>query len=94
MLDKKKTYAGYSLPRIANQSPSQRFYRVKILYEDDVSFYVESLTMNKDKKGHNRRYSAKKHNYVFIDVNKNHVPEICKSCPLHQASKKYEKVNR
>jgi len=70
MLDKNKIYIGYSGKIIQkNQSPSKRFKRVKILFEDDISWYVESLT-EKDAKGHGKRFSVKKHCFVLRPVKK------------------------
>jgi hypothetical protein len=67
MLDKDKEYSGYSIPyRGINQPPCKRFKRVKILFEDDISWYVESLT-DTDSKGNGKRYSVKKHCFALLE---------------------------
>jgi hypothetical protein len=65
MLDKNCTYTGYSKPyRGSNQPPVSNFKRVKIIFEDDKGWYVESLT-KKDSNGGGIRYSVKKHCFVL-----------------------------
>lgn len=88
MLDKSKTYVGYTKPYHGrNQSPSKRFKRIKILFEDDISYYVESLTAE-DAKGYGMRYSVKKHCFKLIAVGADRTPECCKTCPLYKAARK------
>ena len=61
MLDKTKVYAGYPIGTVCrNPQPSANLRRVKILFEDKISFYVESLTST-DTAGRGTRYSVKKH---------------------------------
>ena len=90
MLDRNKVYSGYVkvYKRDLKSSPSKKFRRVKILFEDDISFYVESLT-EKDQQGYGIRYSAKKHCYLFAVVDEDKVPDICKNCVLHRAASRY-----
>jgi len=79
-LDKGKVYRGFSVPRRGpNQSSSKRFSKVKILFEDGISYYVESLT-DKDGAGFGKRYSAKKHCYVFEPIEEKVVCP-CDKCP-------------
>ena len=93
MLDRSKIYAGYSihrdnLPATYNgRQPCAKFKRVKILYEDGISFYVASLTKN-DAGGHPVHYSVKKHVFQLIEINTDMTPECCKICPLHKAAVK------
>lgn len=68
MLDKTKVYAVRSGNSEKSAPPSGHFRRVKILFEDNISFYVESLTV-KDAAGFGRRYSVKKHCFVLIAIN-------------------------
>lgn len=85
MLDKSKIYTGFTKPyRGRNQSPSKRFKRVRILFEDDISYYVESLT-TKDAKGHGIRYSVKKHCFTLFVVDGRPHEHQCKGCPLYMA---------
>ena len=63
-LDKTKVYMVFSRPYGSNQPPNKRYKEVRILFEDDVSFYVESVTA-KDAKGFGMRYSIKKHCFVL-----------------------------
>jgi len=94
MLDKSKIYAGYSKPyRGINQSPTARFKRVKILYEDDISFYVASL-MRKDGAGHHVHFSIKKHCFHLIAITEVRTPELCKTCPFHTAVLKWVQRNK
>ena len=68
MLDKSKIYSAYSKPyRGKNQSPQSRFRRIKILFEDDIGLYVESLT-EKDQRGYGKRFSVKKHCFHLKEV--------------------------
>lgn len=71
MLDKSKVYRIYSgsdKPS-KNQGPQRRFRRVKILFEDDLSFYVESLVDKAtDSKGLPFRYSIKKHCFYVEEI--------------------------
>lgn len=66
MLNKGVIYSGYSKPyKGENQQPSGNFQEVKILFEDDISYYVESST-RKDAIGNGIRYSVKKHCFELI----------------------------
>lgn len=71
MLDKNLTYSGYSLGVkgyiTPDQSPCKRFKRVKILYEDDISWYVKSLTVQ-DSRGNGVHYSVKKHRFRLLPI--------------------------
>lgn len=71
MLDKNQVYAGYSLADkgyiTPDQSPCKKFKRVKILYEDDISWYVKSLTMH-DSRGNGVHYSVKKHCFRLLPI--------------------------
>lgn len=100
MLDKNLIYAGYMKSRTGGvdkgQSPTKKFKRVKILYEDDISYYVESLT-NTDAAGFGIRYSAKKHIFGFVplislDVEKAPLP--CKYCPLFKAAIRMNRLKK
>ena len=74
MLDKTKIYVGYSGDRRKeSQPPSGNLQRVRILYEDDVSYYVENL-LHKDAAGNLKRYSVKKHCFVLVEAPR--VPSI------------------
>lgn len=85
MFDKSKIYAGYiNRHGVRNQSPCSKFSRVKILYEDGISFYVASLTKI-DAKGLPVHYSVKKHIFQLIEIRTDMTPERCKVCPLHKA---------
>jgi len=66
--DKSKIYAAYNghSPR-KGQAPAGKFKRIKILYEDAISYYVASLTC-KDSKGHPVHYSVKKHCFVLQEI--------------------------
>ncbi len=76
MLDKTKIYAGYTgTKRKFGQSPNKNFKKIKILFEDEISYYVESLT-KKDSKNNNIRYSVKKHCFVLIDINSRNIPRV------------------
>lgn len=66
MLDKSKIYVGFHAGP-GRHGLAKKFKRVKILFEDDISFYVESLTAN-DGKGLGIRYSAKKNWYFFKEI--------------------------
>ena len=66
MLDKSKTYAVRN-GNWSKSTPSDKFGRIKILYEDEISFYAESLT-NRDKVGFGIRFSLKKHCFVLVEV--------------------------
>lgn len=98
MLDKNLDYMGYSKSRIGeklskNQPPSKRFKRVKILFEDSISFYVESL-IDKDGKGFGKRYSVKKHCFWLIPLmtlDAEKAPNPCKICPLFKAVEEMKK---
>ncbi len=59
MLDKTKVYIRYPVG-CKNPQPSANLRRVKILFEDEISFYVESLVCE-DAAGRGTRYSMKKH---------------------------------
>jgi len=74
MLDKTKIYTGFNIDRSGRKSYAKKFAKVKILFEDDISYYVESLD-KKDTHGKNFRYSAKKDWYCFKEV------IDCKTCP-------------
>ena len=74
MLDKRKIYTGFSLSRGGKQTPSKKFKKVKILFEDDISYYVQALG-HKDSNGHDFRHSAKKDWYCFKEI------IDCKTCP-------------
>ena len=88
MLDKSKIYAAFTKPyRGKNQSPTSRFSRIRILYEDNISFYVASL-IKTDGKDHPIHYSVKKHIFQLIEVETDRTPELCKSCPLYKAAVK------
>ncbi|MFH1547262.1 MAG: hypothetical protein ABIC57_02140 [bacterium] len=74
MLDKSKIYTGYSKHRFnpangypVDQPASKKFKRVKILFEDDISFYVESLTAQ-DSMGNGMRYSVKKRCFYLKEI--------------------------
>ncbi len=68
MLDKTKVYSGFCTPRKPGASPSANFRRVKVLFEDDISYYVESLVENDtDAAGHGIRRSVKKHCYELVE---------------------------
>lgn len=74
MLDKTKVYNAYY---IGNSTPKRR--NVRILYEDDIGYFVQSLEQP-DSKGNGIRWSIKKHFYRLIEV-----PgklDVCKDCPL------------
>lgn len=77
MLDKTKVYSGFASPRKPHSLPSANFKRVKILFEDDISYYVESLTSN-DAAGHGIRYSVKKHCYELVEYRRVLRPMLCK----------------
>jgi len=94
MLDKNKIYAAYSKPyRGRNQSPSSKFSRIKILYEDDISYYVASLK-RKDGAGYPIHYSVKKHCFHLIEKGADRTPERCKTCPLYKAALKMNLKNK
>jgi hypothetical protein len=68
MLDKSKIYVGYCGDRRKEgQPPAGNLKRVKILYEDDVSYYVENL-LHKDARGHQKRFSVKKHCFILVEA--------------------------
>lgn len=82
MLDKSKTYTGFTKPYNGrNQSPAKRFNKVIILFEDDVSFYVESMT-EKDGAGNGKRYSMKKHCFTLIEHGRRELANECAKCPF------------
>ncbi|KKK96984.1 hypothetical protein LCGC14_2657310 [marine sediment metagenome] len=79
MLDKNKEYAGFSTPRKSGTQPSANFRRVKVLFEDDISYYVESLIENDtDSAGHGIRRSVKKHCYQLYDIRHELKTTLCK----------------
>ena len=97
MLDKSLIYTGYLKDQSGRVStfPSERF-KVKILYEDSISFYVASLT-EKDGKGQPRHFSVKKHRFVLKPVPK---PDrlikagcVCSRCPYSKLNKGSENEN-
>lgn len=91
MLDKSKIYAGYTKPyQGVNQSPAHRFRRIRILYEDDISYYIASLTEN-DQRNHPKHFSMKKHCFQLIPIESDRTPELCKTCPLFKAHQKMVK---
>ena len=67
MLDKNLIYTGFTVRDGRKNKPSSKFRQVKILFEDDISYYVKSLD-GVDSAGHNYRYSAKKHCFTFEEV--------------------------
>ena len=68
MLDKSKIYAGYSIRYDRpGKDPIPKWQRVRILFEDTISYYVESLT-EKDGRGFQKRYSAKKSWFFFKEI--------------------------
>ncbi len=67
MLDKNKEYAGFSTPRKSGTQPSGNLKCVRILFEDDISYYVESQTET-DSAGHGIRRSVKKHCYELYEI--------------------------
>ena len=90
MLDKSKIYAAYTKPisQFNDQPPVKRFKRVKILFEDGISFYVESLT-SKDSRGFGRRYSVKKYCFYLKEIKPKPVHNICPFCEAGMVSKVY-----
>jgi len=76
-LDKNKIYAGYpnkysnsafnNTNSFRKQICNHKWRRVHILFEDDISWYVESLD-DKDAKGFGKRYSIKKHCFALKEV--------------------------
>jgi len=85
MLDKSSIYAAYTRPyRGENQSPAHRFKRIRILYEDDISYYIASL-IEKDQRDYPKHFSIKKHCFHLIAIGADRTPELCKHCPLHKA---------
>ncbi len=77
MLDKIKVYSGFSTPRRPGTQPSANLRRVKVLFEDDISYYVESLTED-DSAGHGIRRSVKKHCYELVEIRRVLKPMLCK----------------
>lgn len=75
MLNKDLVYEGYLLTGkgykykyvTVDQRPCKKLTRVKILYEDDISWYVKSL-IKKDSQGNGIHYSVKKHWYRLLPV--------------------------
>lgn len=71
MLDKSKIYVGYSGSGVPykGQTPQPRFKRVRILFEDGISFYAAYLIdTDKDSRGYGRRYSVKKHCFFLKEI--------------------------
>jgi len=70
MLDKNLEYAGFARGRYSKapwdnkKLPVKNFQRVKIIFEDDIGWYVESLERN-DASGNGIRYSVKKSCFVL-----------------------------
>lgn len=82
MLDQTKTYAAFTRPYSGpNQSPQSRFKKIKILFEDDIGFYVESLT-ERDQRNLGKRFSIKKHCYILIAIDDKR-RTLCAECPLY-----------
>lgn len=82
MLDKTKVYDAYfksNSTRDKNCSPNRP--KVKVLYEDDISFYVESL-VRFDKRGYGIRYSLRKHYYTFAEIQIPGKADVCRNCKL------------
>lgn len=71
MLDKNLIYVGYSLGNrgrvTPDQPPYRKFKRVKILYEDAISWYVKDLT-RQDSRGNGIHYSVKKHCFCLLPI--------------------------
>ena len=70
MLDKTLEYSGFARGRSLAASwgnkrlPVKNFQRIRIIFEDDIGWYVESLE-RKDASGNGIRYSVKKSFFVL-----------------------------
>jgi len=92
MLDKTKVYSIFT-DHSRYSAPRKAFRRVKILFEDNISFYIESLS-EKDQKDFGKRYSIKKHCFVLKEVKEKPIQkiEICVLCPFYQELLKRNKI--
>ncbi len=77
LLDKSLIYEGYTT-NSNYRNVDKRFKAVKILFEDDISYYVESLTVM-DGGGFGKRYSVKKR-WTLLKAMKE-IEERCAGCP-------------
>lgn len=85
MLDKTKIYDAHSTYSLTIRK------NVKILYEDDISYYAVSL-MRADSQKNGIRYSLKKHWYRLIEVQAPGKSDVCGDCPLLKIAKKYGSI--
>ena len=81
MLDKTKTYDAYFRSSYDNKNQSPTRANIKILFEDDKSFYAESL-IRFDRQGFGIRYSLKKHFYKLVEVQVPGKADVCEHCKL------------
>ncbi len=86
MLDKSKVYRCYSGSyHQEHQVKNHNYKQVKILFEDDISFYAEDLRDRKDSQGINIRRSFKKHCFTMIEEKP---VKPCENCPIMEAAGK------
>ena len=77
MLDKTKIYDA------VNNSCSTKRKNVRILFEDDIGYFVQSL-IQFDSQKNGIRWSIKKHFYNLIEVQVPGKSDVCRNCPLRK----------
>ena len=77
MLDKTKVYDAHNI----NNSTIRNC--VKILYEDSIGYFVESL-VQMDSKNNGIRWSIKKAFYKLIELQVPRKSPVCWGCPLRR----------
>ena len=75
MLDKTKIYDAYNMGNTTVRK------NVKILYEDVVGYFVESL-IQFDSLGNGIRYSIKRQWYKLVEVQVPGKSDVCEDCKL------------
>jgi len=75
MLDKTKIYDA------VNNCCSTRRRNVRILFEDEIGYFVQSLTQF-DSQRNGIRWSIKKHFYKLVEVQMPEKADVCRGCKL------------
>jgi len=78
MLDKTKIYGVYFR---SSSHPSPDRAKVRILYEDNLGYLVQSL-IRMDGQGNGIRWSIKKHFYKLVEVQMPEKADVCRGCKL------------
>ncbi len=91
MLDKTKIYDAYFRSCSANKNQSPNRANIKILFEDDKSFYVESL-IRFDRQGFGVRYSLKKHYFILVKVQVPGNEGVCENCEYLKIVEEMQKL--